>query len=117
MQLHGVDVSDDLWQAAHALWQQYFEQPGFVFADLHSAVVFSQRAENERNEFASSSPSAVIANCARAFAAFADEDYRSAVPMLEAAVADALLLGGSNPQRRLVQETLDEAIVRSRQNA
>ena len=47
----------------------------------------------------------------------ADGDYASAVPMLEKAVDDALLFGGSNPQRRLVQETCDEAIVRSRQNA
>ena len=88
-----------------------------MFADLHSAVVFSQRDEDERNAFASASPAAAITNCARAFAAFADEDYLSAVPMLETAVEDGLLLGGSNPQRRLLQETLDEAIVRSRQNA
>jgi tetratricopeptide (TPR) repeat protein len=117
LNLRGVEIPGDFWLATYALWQQYFEEPGFVFADLHSAVVQSQRTEAERDEFASSLPSTAIANCARAFAAFVDEDYETAVPMLEDAVDDALLFGGSNPQRRLLQETLDEAIVRSRQNA
>ena len=115
--LHGVDVPGDLWQQLHTHWQQHFKEPGFDFADLHSAVVVSQCSATERQEFSDALQSSAMANCARALAAFADGDYASAVPMLEKAVDDALLFGGSNPQRRLVQETCDEAIVRSRQNA
>jgi hypothetical protein len=52
---------------------------------------------------------------AKGFNAFADADYASAVKILEPVLPASVLLGGSNPQRRVVEETFQAARQRASQ--
>jgi len=58
-----------------------------------------------------------VARCmlqfAKGFNAFADADYAAAVTILEPVLPGSVLLGGSNPQRRIVAETFQEACKRA----
>jgi hypothetical protein len=47
---------------------------------------------------------------AEGFRAFANQDFAIAVECLEPTVIDSVLLGGSNPQRRVIEETYQAAL-------
>ena len=49
-------------------------------------------------------------------AAFADERYEQVISILEPVLDDNPLIGGSNPQRRIMEETCLEACLRSGEN-
>jgi hypothetical protein len=53
---------------------------------------------------------------ARGIAAFASERYAEVIAVLEPVLDDNPLIGGSNPQRRIVEETYLEACLRHGEN-
>ena len=54
---------------------------------------------------------------AEAFGAFANENYAETVALLEPALSNSVMLGGSNPQRRIVEETYLQACLNAKQYA
>jgi hypothetical protein len=50
---------------------------------------------------------------AAGFGAFANRAFDEAVQLLEPVLSDSVLLGGSNPQRRVIEDTYLEACMRA----
>ncbi len=114
LKLRGVEVPGELWQTLAEFAQAHFAEPGFVFADLHCAIVDAALAENSgmpaapRKRWADPLPA-----FSRAFEAFVNGGYADAANALETTVDAALHVGGSNPQRAIVRETYEEALRRA----
>ena len=97
---------------------------GFAFADSHRAMVAALHPDDGKlddlvqqlRDVAKESGTRA-AECVRqyaeAFGAFANNAYEDAVAMLEPVLADSILIGGSNPQRRIVEDTYLEACMRT----
>jgi hypothetical protein len=49
------------------------------------------------------------------FCAFANGDFATSVARLDLAVGDSVLLGGSNPQRHVIEETYQAALIAANQ--
>ena len=114
LKLRGVEVPGELWERLGDFAQAYFAEPGFVFADLHCAIV---DAVLEGRHDAPAAPRKRWADplpaLSRAFSAFVNDDYAEAVNALESTLESALHVGGSNPQRAIVRETYQEALRRA----
>ena len=52
---------------------------------------------------------------AEGFCAFANSDFDTSVARLKSAVTDSVLLGGSNPQRHVIEETYQAALIAAQQ--
>ena len=118
--LRGIEVPGELWAQTFEIAKSKFASLGFAFADLHRVVATANQGSEERQRLhalLAEEDALFLQTCANAFNAFVDKDYGLAADSLQDSVDDALLVGGSNPQRRIVRETYDEAMRRSRQNA
>lgn len=122
--LSGINVSLEVCQELHAYAEDNFSHIGFAFADVHRAMVAALLRRhgspdnfNERLLEISRATGAHVTACtceyAAGFAAFCNEEYEKVVQILEPVLADSVLLGGSNPQRRIIEETYTEACVRA----
>ena len=114
--LSGVEVGqtecEELWEYA----EQHYPRYGFGFADIHRimAAVMHPDLDKRRECFEKLHAVAIetgnrSAECldvyAHGFGAVADKMYAEAADLLEPVVADSVLLGGSNPQRGIVEDT------------
>lgn len=118
--LRGVEIPEALWTQTFDIAESKFSSLGFAFADLHRVLATASQGSEERlrlQESLAQEDAPFLEACAKAFNAFADKDYPLAAETLRNSVDDALFVGGSNPQRRVVRETYEEALRRSRQNA
>lgn len=112
---------------SEALWDyagQHYPRYGFGFADIHRIMAASLHPDpgmqmecaNHLHQVAKESGSR-MAECleifAQGFAAYGNESYDEAVELLAPALADSVLLGGSNPQRRIVEDTYLAACLRA----
>ncbi|MEM7282477.1 MAG: hypothetical protein AAF438_12705 [Pseudomonadota bacterium] len=88
--------------------QKYFSTPGFVFAEFHQTMV----AAIAGSPFELAEP-LWLSSIGEAFRAFVSRDYQRSIALLEKSRQDTVLLGGSNPQRCIVEDTLLEACVRA----
>ncbi|MFT5500801.1 MAG: hypothetical protein ACI88G_000934 [Woeseiaceae bacterium] len=115
-------VSEELLAYA----ETHFSHIGFAFADVHRAMATALHPDkNKHSEFVSALADVSrrsgtrVAECvclfAEAFGAFVNESYDEVVAILEPIATDSVLIGGSNPQRRIIEETLVEACKRSGQ--
>lgn len=107
-----------------AYMDRHYLNPGFVFADIHRicATALSgnkARMEQLRVEFQvlddtrSSGASRLTVTLCAAFTAFADDDAVAAARFLAPILGQTVLLGGSNPQRRIVEETFIAACAKA----
>ena len=107
--------------------EDHFGHCGFAFADLHRALLTALQAGsdkhkdmvNQLSDFSAESATRAaefVCRTAKGLGAFANRDYADAVRILEPVSADSILVGGSNPQRRIVEETLVEACIRAGEN-
>lgn len=101
---------------------------GFPFADMHRAMATALNYEDsshsetlEKLRDVSKNSGTRAAECvlrfASGFGAFVNQAYADAIDWLEPVIADSVLIGGSNPQRRIIEETYLEACVRAGQYA
>ena len=113
-------VREEMLQYAEA----NFGTCGFAFADTHRAMAAALHPDNgklkdlvqqlrEVSEKSGTSVSGCVQYFAKAFGAFANGAYDDAVAVLEPVLADSVLIGGSNPQRRIVEDTYLEACMRT----
>lgn len=113
-------VREDMLQYAEAK----FGTCGFAFADTHHAMAAALHPDDaklkdlvrqlrEVFEKSGTRVSECVQQFAKGFGAFADDAYDDAVRLLQPVFADSVLIGGSNPQRRIVEDTYLEACMRS----
>lgn len=118
--LAGVVVPDELCEDLQVYAETHYPKFGFTFADIHRVMSVALRNDSEQQQDLlrkltdlSHERGSDVVNCmleyARGFKAFADEDYAAAVTILDPVISDSVLLGGSNPQRRIIEETFREA--------
>jgi len=122
--LSGMEIpgnfTEDLLRYADA----HYPRCGFAFADIHRIMSTALLHDRERrgaledeltrlSQESGTEQAGCMLQFARAFNAFADSDYAAAATLLQPVMSGSVLLGGSNPQRRIVEETWLEACRRS----
>lgn len=124
--LCGKEIPANLVEDLYAYGETYFGSGGFAFADIHRVMATALHNDKKRHEDLLNQLAGVatkkgtqVADCmvkfAEGFGAFAGGDFDAAVSILAPLVPDSVLLGGSNPQRRIVEETYLHACLRANQ--
>ncbi|MDT3722273.1 tetratricopeptide repeat protein [Pseudomonas oryzihabitans] len=122
--LQGREVPAALWQATATSASGLFPQPGLPFADVHMAMLAAATGDRSavdarlsglaaRLEAGTLPAGPVVALLCRALLAFAEEDYRGCIQLLEPVRADIARIGGSGAQREVFEDTLLVALMRS----
>lgn len=122
--LSGVEIPAPVREDLLRYADKYFGKCGFAFADIHRAMATALHPADRKHDDmieelreVSALTGTRVAECVLQFAtgigAFVAHAYDDAVGFLEPAVADSVLIGGSNPQRRIIEETYVEACVRA----
>lgn len=124
--LSGIEVPNQLGEDLLRYADIHYPHCGFAFADIHRVMSVAllndsgqRQALVDELDRLSREHDTELARCmlqfAKGFNAFADADYAAAVTLLEPVLPGSVLLGGSNPQRRVVAETFQEARIRAGQ--
>lgn len=119
--LSGLEIPASISQDLAAYADKHYRTYGFAFADIHRVMstglannAAEQRTLIEGLGRLADSEATPLANAmlryAEGFCAFANQDFALAIERLEPVLADSVLLGGSNPQRRVVAETYEAAL-------
>ncbi len=130
LELLGVDLGER-WQELADAWRRVEEEGHYAFNDLHALIAYAgagRRADVDRvisglaRSAEESGTNAELARevglpACRAFAAFADGNYRSVIDELFELRLVAARFGGSNAQRDLLDWTLAEAAFRAGETA
>ena len=122
--LSGIEVPIRLGEDLVRYADKHYPHCGFAFADIHRVMSVAllhdtgqRQALLAELDSVSQEHDTEVARCilqfAKGFNAFADSDYAAAVTILEPVLPASVLLGGSNPQRRIVAETFQEARTRA----
>ena len=123
--LLGEDVPAEAVADMFAYGEENFGAGGFAFADIHRAMMSALRRDKRKHEVfvkhlagVAEKRATTVAESVRiyaeSFGAFANENYNDTVTMLEPALSGSVMLGGSNPQRRIVEETFLQACLRAK---
>lgn len=124
--LSGIPIESSKSEALWDYAEQHYPRYGFGFADIHRIMAASLHPDPEKQTECASHLHQVakesgsrMAECldvyAQGFDAYANESYDEAVELLAPVLADSVLLGGSNPQRRIVEDTYLAACLRAGQ--
>ena len=122
--LSGADIPVSIREDLFNYVERKFGHTGFAFADLHRSIGTALNPEDHHHaklesalrEIAKETESGAIRcahHAAKAFGEFVSQDYNAATETLEPILTDTVLLGGSNPQRRIIEETYVEACIRA----
>lgn len=122
--LSGMDIPDKIAQDLQRYADKYYPVRGFAFADIHrvmSTALLNDREQQQalvdeltlRSQENETEVDSCMLQFAKGFNAFADRDFAAAATLLEPVQSDSVLLGGSNPQRRIIEETYLEACMRA----
>ncbi len=107
----------ELWKDLSAYASQWFPRSGVNFADVHSALAHAMAGDGEalaRYTADVKGPAAdMVMPVAKAFGAYARQDWPAVIADLEPQLATHERLGGSRAQRDLVEYTLTTALLRS----
>ena len=124
--LCGKEIPENLVEDLYVYGETYFGSGGFAFADIHRVMATALHKDEKEHEKLLNQLAGVatkngtqVADCmvkfAEGFGAFSAGEFDAAVRILEPLVPDRILLGGSNPQRRIVEETYLHACLRANQ--
>jgi tetratricopeptide (TPR) repeat protein len=113
-----------LWTEVRDYAVKSFPKAGVPFADVHVALACAADGDKgdlervikelrEREAAGRLPPGPVVPRLAEAFAAYAKSDWSRAIELLEAALPEAVRIGGSRAQRDLVGFTLRAAYVQA----
>ena len=122
--LSGIEVPGKIGEDLVRYADKHYPHCGFAFADIHRVMSVALLNNAERRQALVDELDRLyrehdteLARCmlqfAKGFYAFADADYAAAVTLLKPVLPGSVLLGGSNPQRRIVEETFLEATTRA----
>ena len=120
-ELAGEPRQPELWKDLSVYAVKWFPSPGMAFADAHAALAHAMAGNGAAcakiAEGAKGAAAEVVAPVAKAFGAFAREDWAGTVAALEPVMAEHERLGGSRAQRDLVEYTLAMALLRAGRGA
>ncbi len=124
--LRGFEAPPDAVEDTIAYMEHRFPKSGFAFADIHRIMIVALSDSNERkqklrNELLEAksrdndveSASHALLGMMDGFVAFSEGEYTQSAETLSKVVDAAVLLGGSNPQRHVVEETYQTARYRA----
>ena len=116
-ELAGERRQPELWTDLSVYAAKWFPNPGMAFADVHAALAHAMAGDGAAlakiAEGAKGAAADMVAPVARAFGAFARQDWAGTAAALEPVMAEHERLGGSRAQRDLVEYTLAVALMRS----
>lgn len=124
LQASGYPIQEDMSAELAGYAERWFPRTGNAFAEVHIAMLAAltgNRAALERrvaeldarNTKGKLPAGSVVPDICRAVQAFADEDYRGCVTILEPAAAEVVRIGGSHAQREMIEDTLLIALMKS----
>jgi tetratricopeptide (TPR) repeat protein len=121
---YGHAVPTNLWADADAFAKAHFPKSSLPFVEMHMALLaaatHNQAALEERlrgierrlND-GKLAAGPVVPQICRAMNAFAGEDFRSCVTLLEPVLDEVVRIGGSHAQREIIEDTFIVALIRS----
>jgi hypothetical protein len=121
---YGHAVPANLWADAEAYAKAQFPKSSVPFVEMHMALLaaatYNQAALEERLRVIEQrlgdgklAAGPVVPQICRAMNAFADEDFRTCVTLLEPVLDDVVRIGGSHAQREIIEDTFIVALIRS----
>ncbi len=114
MHLKGIQPKKHMIDETLAYLDRHFGMnTGFAFGDLHKICVISLCDDDGRKQtllanFEAQNAELMINTC-KGFFAYADKDYLLCRQLLNQIEHQTMLIGGSNPQRRIISDTLQSA--------
>lgn len=107
----------DLWRELSAYATQWFPRSGVAFADVHAALAHAMAGDGAAlariSEDAKGPAADAVAPVARAFGAYARQEWATVISELDPVMAMHERLGGSRAQRDLIEYTMTVALLRS----
>src|SRR5262249_4177819 len=124
LQAYGHAVPDGLWQSVAAYSKTVFQSAGLPFADVHMALIGAMTGDTAAVaarvealmgllEKGALPAGPVVPAICRAALAFAAENYRECVRILEPVARDIVRVGGSGAQREMFEDMLLLSLIRS----
>jgi len=124
--LSGEAVPAAAAEEMFAYGEANFGSGGFAFADIHRVMMSALHRDKSKHEAMAKHLTGIsqklgttVADSVRvyaeAFGAFANENYDETMVLLESSLPNSVMLGGSNPQRRIVEETYLLACLKAKQ--
>jgi hypothetical protein len=121
---YGHAVPANLWADAEAYAKAQFPKSSLPFVEMHMALLaaatYNQAALEERLRVIEQrlgdgklAAGPVVPQICRAMNAFAGEDFRTCVTLLEPVLDDVVRIGGSHAQREIIEDTFIIALIRS----
>jgi tetratricopeptide (TPR) repeat protein len=121
---YGHAVPANLWADAEAYAKAQFPKSSVPFVEMHMALLaaatYNQAALEERLRVIEQrlgdgklAAGPVVPQICRAMNAFAGEDFRTCVTLLEPVLDDVVRIGGSHAQREIIEDTFIVALIRS----
>lgn len=115
--LKGVPVPSEISLDVLRYAEAKYPNTGFPFADIHRGMLVALQTKEKRKEFLTSlaNDGGTVSEYTKAFIAFVECNYQAVVRCLKPILRDSVKLGGSNPQRHVIEETYLEACIRAKQ--
>jgi hypothetical protein len=121
---YGHAVPQKLWADADAYARRYFPKLSLPFVEMHMALLAAAtrnqaaleerlRSIERRLNDGKLAAGPVVPQICRAMNAFAGEDFRSCVTLLEPVLDEVVRIGGSHAQREIIEDTFIVALIRS----
>lgn len=118
---HGMPLPQEFAIDTFEYGERHYPAVGFPFADIHKIISSilthpqdpGEELLNQLGQLEDRKTADLMTGLWQGFTAFAGEDYSAAVDWLQPLLTETVRLGGSNPQRRIVEETYFAACTRS----
>jgi tetratricopeptide (TPR) repeat protein len=121
---YGHAVPANLWADAEAYAKAQFPKSSLPFVEMHMALLaaathnqaaLEQRLRVIEQRLAEGKLAAgpVVPQICRAMNAFAGEDFRGCVTLLEPVLDEVVRIGGSHAQREIIEDTFIVALIRA----
>ncbi|MBL4836955.1 MAG: hypothetical protein JKY34_05195, partial [Kordiimonadaceae bacterium] len=119
--LHDHPMPEKFWQRMWVYAEKHYPHAGFVFADIHKIMLAAlsgstdlyKKLEQEFETLENSTTTRLLSGLNNSFWAYSQGQYSRCADTLKPLVQNSVLLGGSNPQRKIVEETFMAACKRA----
>jgi hypothetical protein len=121
---YGHPVRAKLWADAEAYAKAQFPKSSLPFVEMHMALLAAATSDQalleerlrvieQRLADGKLAAGPVVPQICRAMNAFAGEDFRTCVTLLEPVLDDVVRIGGSHAQREIIEDTFVVALIRA----
>ena len=119
--LHDHPMPEKFWQGMWVYAEKHYPHTGFVFADIHKIMLAAlsgshdlfNKLDQEFCALENSITTDLLSGLNHGFWAFSQGQFSRCASSLKPLVQASVLLGGSNPQRKIVEETFTAACKRA----